>query len=207
MVKVTVIEDLLSRDEMSMAKLVNATISMLMLAGDITSASRVNEGMLRHGAVRHTLPKDTNIRRALLAISFNKKYSEVTGKDLCSVVLKDSLKIEIENHFKKMQLPTFENLKSFEKNKFGNLIKNYQYSSYSEIEFIETAIILILIRDSGLSYIKDKEKVLNSVVSYILDKEATIEESVSLALPLNKVSEVVRTNAYRFIIDKLLEIK
>lgn len=207
MVKVTVIEDLLSRDEMSMAKLVNATISMLMLEGDITSASRVNEGMLRHGAVRHTLPKDTNIRRALLAISFNKKYSEVTGKDLCSVVLKDSLKIEIENHFKKMQLPTFENLKSFEKNKFGNLIKNYQYSSYSEIEFIETAIILILIRDSGLSYIKDKEKVLNSVVSYILDKEATIEESVSLALPLNKVSEVVRTNAYRFIIDKLLEIK
>lgn len=207
MVKVTVIEDLLSRDEMSMAKLVNATISMLMLEGDITSASRVNEGMLRHGAVRHTLPKDTNIRRALLAISFNKKYSEVTGKDLCSVVLKDSLKIEIENHFKKMQLPTFENLKSFEKNKFGNLIKNYQYSSYSEIEFIETAIILILIRDSGLSYIKDKEKVLNSVVSYILDKEATIKESVSLALPLNKVSEVVRTNAYRFIIDKLLEIK
>ena len=207
MVKVTVIEDLLSRDEMSMAKLVNATISMLMLEGDITSASRVNEGMLRHGAVRHTLPKDTNIRRALLAISFNKKYSEVTGKDLCSVVLKDSLKIEIENHFKKMQLPTFENLKSFEKNKFGNLIKNYQYSSYSEIEFIETAIILILIRDSGLSYIKDKEKVLNSVVSYILDKEATIEESVSLALPLNKVSEIVRTNAYRFIIDKLLEIK
>lgn len=190
-----------------MTKLVSDIINMLMLEGDSTSASKVSEGMLRHGAVRHTLPKDTNIRRALLAIAFEKEYSRVTGKDLCSIILKNSLKTEIENNFKEMQLPTFKDLISFEEGQFGNVIKNYQYGSYSEIEFIKTAIILILIRNASLNYIKDKEKVLNSVASYITGEEDIIEESVSLDLPLNKVSKAVRINAYRFIIGKLLEIR
>lgn len=207
MVKVTVIENLLSKKDMSMAKLVSDIINMLMLEGDSASASKVSEGMLRHGAVRHTLPKNTNIRRALLAITFDKKYGEVTGKDLCSIILKNSLKTEIENNFKGMQLPTFKNLISFEEGQFGNVIKNYQYGSYSEFEFIETTIILTLIRNPSLSYVQDKKKVLNYVASYIVGEEDTIEESLSLDLPLNKVSETVRINAYRSIIAKLLEIR
>ena len=207
MVKVTVIEYLLSKSEMSMAKLVSDITNMLMLEGEITSASKVNEGMLRHGAVRHTLPKDTNIRRALLAKKFEKKYSEINGKDLCLVTLKNSLKAELENHFEEIQLPTFEELETFKEEQLGNLIKNHQYGSYSEFEFIETTIILTLIRNPSLSYVQDKKKVLNSVASYIVGEEDTIEESLSLDLPLNKVSEVVRINAYRFIIGKLLEIR
>lgn len=203
MVKVTVIAELL--DRLSMATLVNRINKMLMEEGDYETASKVSEGLLRHGAVRSTLPKDSELRRSLIAIYFNKQFELVNGSDLYSVVSKNELVDNISHSFHNNKEITLTTLNEFKVNNFGNIIKNYEYGNYSDLDLLQTVIILALIENKQLNFNDDRSAVLHHIITYI-DDAKKIECNIPLGTPLSKVEYMGRIYAYRHIIRDMLII-
>lgn len=215
MVQVTVIKELI--DSYSMKQVLDKANDILDEVNPEKEIA-ITEAMLRHDIDRETLPKNSTIRRVLLAMYFankeNKRLEDIdkedvksiSGKDLYDLIVTEDLSKSLEQKFIAARIES----KVFPQSFIFNLLKNFKYGKYTEDKYIETILVLmnlkfddIKFQDSNWRHIAVKH------ISSLMTSEEflDIKKQLQMSTPLTKVGETARVDCYKSIIAKLITLK
>lgn len=179
--------------------------------GKADSAIILSESMLRHCINRSTLPRDANIRRAILAVKLNQEFKQTNGVDLYNVVSDIDLKEDIDRHLSEgLELADLKVFQEFLDQTIWKVLGNYRYRSYSEDVYIKTILILDRLTEQTcrIDRHKDDEKTNKKIIDRISEDEwSLVEKEISIDVPLSRIKEIARIEGYRAIIKSYLIIK
>lgn len=214
MVRITLIKDLV--EKYSMGIILQKARNMVD-GVDQEAFSAISEAMFRHDLERQTLPKNPNIRRALLALKsssnlkkiteeeLSKLFDEVTGKDLYDLVENEDLVERVKNNFLKTKFDSM-----YPPAYIFNLLKNYEYGKYDEEKYVEAICVLLNWKIDDLKF-KDPDwhhVVIDNIDKLMtLEEFLTIEKNLPLSTPLTKVGETARIACYKDMLAKLITLK
>lgn len=179
--------------------------------GKADSAIILSESMLRHCINRSTLPRDANIRRAILAVKLNQEFKQTNGVDLYNVVSDIDLKEDIDRHLSEgLELADLKVFQEFLDQTIWKVLENYRYRYYSEDVYIKTILILDRLTEQTcrIDRHKDDEKTNKKIIDRISEDEwSLVEKEISIDVPLSRIKEIARIEGYRAIIKSYLIIK
>lgn len=204
MVRITVIKELVKK--YSVKKVLQKTTDKLK-GVDMEARSAVSEAMIRHDIDRQTIPKNPNIRKALLSLHLEKEFDSITGKDLYDLIETNNLAESVKSKFLKLK---FDSDSLLPQPEIFNLLKNYEYGKYSEGKYVETICVLLNWKFDDVSF-KDTNwrQIVTEHISNLMTSEEflDIEKNLPLNTPLTKVGETSRIECYKSIIAKLITLK
>lgn len=209
MVEVTVIKELLN--DHSMKDLLAKINEKLEDEGKADSAIILSESMLRHCIDRSTLPRDANIRRAILAVKLKQEFKQINGVDLYNAVSDIDLKEDIDRHLSRgLELADLKVLQEFLDHTICKVLENYKYGFYSEDDYIKTILVLNCLTEPTyrINRHKDDQKTNKKIIDRISKSDwSLVEKRISIDVPLSRIKEIARIEGYRAIIKSYLIIK
>ncbi|MDO4912508.1 MAG: hypothetical protein Q3960_03015 [Lactobacillus sp.] len=162
-----------------------------------------------HWKIRQTLPANTGLRAAILSLSLEKKWREVTGNDLYEVVSGNSLEIDLFTKFEKeiTFLKQIEDNDLYQKSIIWKVLSNFNADKWKEEDYIKTIVLFDKILTSN-SCEKQNQNKQNRVKNYL--KRINLEE-IKTNIPLNTslitIEKNTRVKVYRTIIADMLNTK